>query len=75
MIRDIGDLKTSKSKFVITKQCNLTGEEFYVHLTNNLYHVNSVNASILSPNNVTRSYVYSYCSNGNLNKCINQNTN
>ena len=76
MISDIGDQKTNKSTFIITKQCNKTGEEFNVRLTNNLNQVNSVTATILTsnPNNVTRSYVYSYCSNGSINKCIAQRT-
>jgi hypothetical protein len=75
MISDIGDLKTSQSKFVFTKQCNKTGEEFYVLLTNNLYQANNVSASIstTSTDNVVRSFVDSYCSNGSTNKCsVNQ---
>ena len=76
MITDIGDLKTNKSTFVFTKQCNKTGEEFYVLLTNNLYQANNVSGSIstTSPDNVTRSIVDSYCSNESSgNKCsVNQ---
>lgn len=75
MITDFGDLKTNKSTFVFTKQCNKTGEEFYVLLTNNLYQANNVSASIstTSLDNVTRSFVDSYCSNGSGNKCsVNQ---
>ena len=71
MISDIGDLKTNNATFVFTKQCNKTGEEFYVLLTNNLYQANNVSASILttSPDNVTSSIVDSYCSNESGNKC------
>jgi hypothetical protein len=68
---DIGDQKTTKSAFVFTKQCNKTGEEFYVLLTNNLYHVNSLSASIStsSKDNITYSFVDTYCSNGDSNQC------
>ena len=71
MIGDIGDQKPNNTTFVFTKQCNKTGEEFYVLLTNNLYQVNSLSASIstLSTDNVTRSVVDTYCSNGKGNKC------
>jgi hypothetical protein len=72
---DIGDQKVDKSTFVFTKQCNKTGEEFYLMLTNNLYQVNSLSASINSADTTTtNAFVETYCGNGDDNSCTANST-